>query len=217
LRTAGASEARIAAAYAPPESHVLWGECAVPAGRSETFGFHTFPDLGLVEVLSPETTEPLPPESPGELVITPLVFRGSGLPRWRTGDLALGGITNEPCPNCARTIPRVGPTVLGQAWRREVSLNGRRTLVDLRDAGAAAAERAREWQVELERSRLGDRLFIHLAAGPEPGPMIDLYEDLRRLQEAPTQIVLADTAELAARVERAPRPWPRYLERGDAS
>jgi len=216
LRAAGASEARIAAAYAPPESHVLWAECAVPAGRSETFGFHTFPDLGVVEVLSPETAAPIQEEAPGELVITPLVFRGSGLPRWRTGDLALGGLTTEPCPNCARTVPRVGPTILSDAWRREVSLNGRRTVVDLRDAGAAASERAREWQVELERTRYGDRLFIHLAASPDPGPMIDLYEDLRRLQEAPTQIVLADPTELAARLERAPRPWPRYVERGSA-
>jgi len=27
--------------------------------------------------------------------------------RYRTGDIATGGITTEPCPNCKRTVPRI--------------------------------------------------------------------------------------------------------------
>ncbi len=212
LLAAGASGARIAAAYAPGESHVLWGECSVPAGRPETFGFHTFPDLGVTETLDPETGVPVPEETPGEIVTTQLGFRGGGVPRWRSGDLALGGLTTKPCPNCARSVPRVGPTVVRGAWQHVVTLNGKRSWIDLRDAGAAAAERARLWQVELRRAQGSDELFIHLAAGEDPQPVIELYEDLKRVRSAPTQIVLGSVGELEARRESAPGPWQGFWE-----
>jgi phenylacetate-coenzyme A ligase PaaK-like adenylate-forming protein len=209
----GATHARIAAAYAPGEGHVLWGECSVPAGRAETFGFHTFSDMDLVEIVDPETGTPVAEESPGEIVVTPLGFRGGGVPRWRTGDLALGGLSTKPCPNCGRLAPRVGPSVAKGAWQRVVQLNGKRSWIDLRDAGAAAAERARLWQVELLTDDDGDQLFVYLAAGEEPQPIIDLYEDLNRLRAAPTQVVLGSVGELEARRAGAPGPWPGFLER----
>jgi len=215
LIAAGATDARIAAAYGSAEGRVLWGECSVPAGRTETFGFHTFPDMEILEVVSPETGEPVPDRMPGEIVITPLGFRGGSAPRWRTGDLALGGITTEPCPNCGRTVPRIGPTVRRGAWQRVVTLNGRRSWIDLRDAGAAAAERSSDWQVELRREDGAHQLFVYLGAEDNPGPIIDLYEDLKRLRSRPTQIVLADTAELAARRSAATGPWTRYWDQSD--
>lgn len=216
LLAEGATDARIACAYAPPEGRVLWGECSVPAGRTETFGFHTFPDMDLVEIVSPETTARLPDHMAGEIVITPLGFRGGGVPRWRTGDLALGGVSNEPCPNCGRVLPRVGPSVVRDAWRRTVSFDGTPVEIDLRDAGAAAAERAREWQVELDRNG-DDRLLIVLGAGDDPAPIIDLYDDLARVKVKPSQIVIAGPAELSHRLAQAPAPWHRYWERNGTS
>ncbi|MGZ4128610.1 MAG: phenylacetate--CoA ligase family protein [Actinomycetota bacterium] len=215
LLSLGALDVRIAAAYGSAEGRVLWGECSVPAGRTETFGFHTFPDMEVLEIVSPETGEAIPDHQAGEIVVTPLGFRGGGVPRWRTGDLALGGITTEPCPNCGRRVPRVGPTVRRGAWQRVVALNGSKAWIDLRDAGAAASEHASDWQVELRRNGDGDRLFIYVNAPDEPGPVIDLYEDLKRLHSRPTQIVLADLAELAGRRGAAPGPWQRYWERLD--
>lgn len=213
LIAAGASDARIAATYGTPEGRVLWGECSVPVGRTETFGFHTFPDMEIIEIVSPEDGEVLGEQQPGEIVLTPLGFRGGGVPRWRTGDLALGGVTSEPCPNCGRRVPRVGPTVRRGAWQRVVALKGSKSWIDLRDAGAAARERASDWQVELRRGNDSDQLFIYLNAPDDPAPLIDLYEDLKRLRSWPTQIVLADAAELAGRRSAAPSPWPRYWER----
>ena len=215
LLAAGAKDARIAAAFGSAEGRVLWGECSVPAGRTETFGFHMFPDMEIVEIVNPENGQPVPDRTPGEIVITPLGFRGGGVPRWRTGDLALGGITVEPCPNCGRTVPRVGPTVRRGAWQRVVTLNGRRSWIDLRDAGAAAAERSNDWQVELRQENGGHQLFVYLAAGDQPEPIIDLYEDLKRVRARPAQIVLADAAELAARRSAAGGPWPRYWDRSN--
>lgn len=214
LLAAGAQDARIAAAYAPAEGRVLWGECSVPAGRAETFGFHTFPDMDLVETISPETGKPVDEQVVGEIVLTTLGFRGGGVPRWRTGDLALGGMTSQRCPNCGRTVPRVGPTVVRRAWERTVSLNGSSATLDLRDPGAAAAERADLWQVELVSRPRGDELFVHLEGdGRDPLPVIELYQDLVRLGAPPTQIVLGAGAEVEARIAEAPGPWPRFVER----
>ena len=82
-------------------------------------------------------------------------------------------------------------------------------------AGAAAAERSPDWQVELRRENGAHQLFIYLGAEDKPGPIIDLYEDLKRLRSWPTQIVLADTAELAARRSAASGPWTRYWDQSD--
>lgn len=214
LAGAGASAARIAAAYGVAEGRVLWGECAVPAGKTETFGFHTLPDLEVLEIVSPETGEPLGEEIPGEIVITPLGFRGGGVPRWRSGDLALGGVTSRPCPNCGRTVPRVGPSVRRGAWQRRVNLDGRRVRFDFRDAASAAASRAVDWQIELVGGEDGDQIFLYLQPRSEdPAPLIELYEDLERWGTPPTQIVLATAEELAQRLRSATQLFPRFVER----
>jgi phenylacetate-coenzyme A ligase PaaK-like adenylate-forming protein len=216
VQAAGATNVSIAVAAAPAEGRVLWGECAVPAGRTETFGLHTFPDLDLIEVVSPDTGVPLGEEQPGEIVITPLQFRGGGAPRWRTGDLAVGGMTTKPCPNCGRTVPRVGPAMVRGAWQHVLALNGTQRWVDLREAGAAAAERADQWQVEVLSRDGHDELFVYVAAAPESERLIDLFEDLGRVRATPTQIVLGSEADVAARIAEAPGPWPRYWDKTGA-
>src|SRR5207244_5900977 len=130
-------------------SRVVLGECTVPAGKTETFRFHTLPDMEILEVVAPETGEPLPEETPGEIVTSPLGFRGGGVPRWRSGDLALGGVTTRSCPNCGRSVPRVGPSVRLGAWQRRVRLGGRPVRFDFRYAAVSTAPRAADWQVEL--------------------------------------------------------------------
>jgi phenylacetate-coenzyme A ligase PaaK-like adenylate-forming protein len=213
LQAAGATDARIAAAYGPAEGRVLWGECAVPVGKSETFGFHTYPDLELVEVLSPDTAQSLGEQTPGEITITPLGFRGGGVPRWRSGDLALGGVTSQPCPNCGRTVPRVGPSVRRNAWQRRVRLNGRAVRFDFRYAAASAVPRALEFQVEL----LGgneSKLFVYIRPRSEdPAPLIELFEELERWGTAPTQIVLATEDELRQRLDATEGLFRRFAER----
>lgn len=213
LADAGAA-ARISAVYGPAEGRVLWGECAVPSGRTETFGFHTYPDLEIVEILSPDTGAGAGMETPGEITITPLGFRGGGMPRWRTGDLALGGLTLRPCPNCGRTVARIGPSVQRGAWVRRVVLDGAPGRLDLRDVGVAARGRARDWQLELVAANGAHELFVYVSPLSEDGrPVVELYEDLARWQAAPTQIVLSSGDELRSRLESASGRWPRLWER----
>lgn len=212
LANANAPDARVVAIYGPAEGRVLWAECPVPSGHDQTYGFHTYPDLDVVEIVSPETAERLPEETPGEIVITSVGFRGGGVPRWRTGDLALGGMTTKSCPNCARTVPRVGPSVLPNAWRHTVAQNGSSIEVDLRDAAAAAAERSSSWQVEIRGDDRGDAVFVYLAAGEDVGPALEVYRSLGRIGAPPAQIVLQSEPEIAARLDEAEGPWPRYVE-----
>lgn len=70
----------------------------------EQNGMHVWEDSFLVEVVDPQTLEPLPPGQMGELIFTNLTRRGMPLLRYRTRDLA--SYDPEPCP-CGRYSRRI--------------------------------------------------------------------------------------------------------------
>jgi phenylacetate-CoA ligase len=78
--------------------------------REERGGSHVNEDHFLVEVIDPETGEPLPDGDEGELVFSTLTKEALPLLRYRTGDIA--SIDSAPCP-CGRTLARMG-TVRGR-------------------------------------------------------------------------------------------------------
>jgi phenylacetate-CoA ligase len=78
--------------------------------REERAGSHVNEDHFLVEVVDPETGEPLPDGAEGELVFSTLTKEALPLLRYRTGDIA--SIDSAPCP-CGRTLARMG-TVRGR-------------------------------------------------------------------------------------------------------
>ncbi len=67
-------------------------------------GLHVQEDHFLVEVVDPETGEPLSEGSDGELVFTTLLKEAQPLIRYRTRDV--GSITTVPC-SCGRTLARI--------------------------------------------------------------------------------------------------------------
>jgi phenylacetate-CoA ligase len=67
-------------------------------------GLHVQEDHFLVEVVDPESGEPLPEGADGELVFTTLLKEAQPLIRYRTGDI--GSISTEPCV-CGRTMARI--------------------------------------------------------------------------------------------------------------
>lgn len=71
---------------------------------SESHGLHVAEDQFLVEVVDPETLEPVPDGQLGELVITTLTRECSPLIRYRTRDLTR--IIDEPCA-CGRTHRKI--------------------------------------------------------------------------------------------------------------
>ncbi len=74
------------------------GECL------ERSGLHLAEDHFVVEVIDPETLEPVPEGSVGELVITTLTREALPVIRFRTRDLA--SVTTAPCA-CGRTVARM--------------------------------------------------------------------------------------------------------------
>jgi phenylacetate-CoA ligase len=67
-------------------------------------GMHIQDDHFLVEVIDPDTLQPVPEGSSGELVFTTLTREASPVLRYRTRDIA--SVTYEPCA-CGRTTPRM--------------------------------------------------------------------------------------------------------------
>jgi phenylacetate-CoA ligase len=67
-------------------------------------GLHVFEDHFLIEIVDPETLEPLPDGEYGEVVFTTLTKEGIPIVRYRTRDLSR--IISEPC-QCGRTFRRM--------------------------------------------------------------------------------------------------------------
>jgi phenylacetate-CoA ligase len=74
------------------------GECGLRTGQ------HVAEDHFIVEVLDPESSEPVPEGEVGELVFTSLTKEASPVLRYRSRDLAI--LTREPCA-CGRTTARI--------------------------------------------------------------------------------------------------------------
>ncbi|HHW07147.1 MAG TPA: phenylacetate--CoA ligase [Clostridia bacterium] len=70
----------------------------------EKQGLHIWEDHFLVEIIDPDTGEPLPPGETGELVITSLTKEALPMIRYRTRDIT--HLIEEPCP-CGRTHRRL--------------------------------------------------------------------------------------------------------------
>ncbi len=77
--------------------------CAVQCEAGE--GHHVrHPEL-ILEIVDPDSGQPLPPGIPGELVVTTFAQEAMPLFRYRTGDRAR--LMETPCP-CGGTLPRLG-------------------------------------------------------------------------------------------------------------
>lgn len=168
----GSPDVHVMATYGFTEAKMAFPECV---GEShDASGYHLSPDLGLVEIIDQKTGEPVPDGRPGEIVFTPLNARGTVVMRYRTGDIAEGGLTWEKCPNCDRTCPRLLGPISRVSEVRELHIDKLKgTLVNfnllehlLDDQKGIAA-----WQIEL-RKRNDDALDtdeVHLHLTAEPG------------------------------------------------
>lgn len=102
----GSPDVVVVATYGFTEAKLAWAECPFTPGHTPP-GYHLFPDLGIFEVIDPETGRTVPDGTGGELVYTPLEQRGTVVLRYRTGDFIEHGLTYEPCPYCGRRMPRL--------------------------------------------------------------------------------------------------------------
>lgn len=149
----GSPHVAIMSTYGFTEAKLAFSECYNPPGQP-SHGFHTYPDMGFVEIIDPHTGQRVPDRHPGEIVYTPLDARGTVVLRYRTGDLIEGGITREPCPYCGSTCPRLIGKIsrvsdirrlnIGKLKGTLVDFNALENLLDDTDGLGA-------WQIELRK------------------------------------------------------------------
>jgi len=202
----GAGRVDVLATYGFTEAKAAFNECPAPRG-AEPSGYHLSPDLGIVEIIDPESGKIVADCQPGEIVYTPLDSRGSVVLRYRTGDLISGGLSHEPCPYCGRTCPRlVGEISRVSEFRRLDIRKLKGTLVNFNALEHVLddTDEIRCWQVEI-RKRNDDPYEcdeLHLTVTPMPGQeRAELERKLtRRFRNAtevtPNAIHLVPLAEL---------------------
>src|SRR5258706_7479992 len=164
----GAANMDVVATYGFTEAKLAWPECPFPHDQPSG-GYHLYPDLGIIEVIDPDSGRPLPPGEPGELVFTPLEARGSVVLRYRTGEFTDGGLTYEPCPYCARTLPRLLGNISRRSEVEQMNLDKiKGTLVDFNELEHVLdnAPQIGAWQVELRKVNDDpmelDELILHV-------------------------------------------------------
>jgi phenylacetate-CoA ligase len=150
----GSPGVHVIATYGFTEAKLAFTECPFKAGETPT-GYHVYPDMGIIEVINPETGEPVPDGVGGEIVWTPINARGTVVLRYRTGDHIEHGITWDTCPGCGRRMPRL----LGRISRvsdfralRFQKVKG--TIVDFNDLEHALDDvrGLGAWQIELRKA-----------------------------------------------------------------
>ena len=156
------------ATYGFTEAKMAWAECSCPPGQLSA-GYHLYPDLGIVEIIDPQTGKVVPTGEPGEIVFTPLAARGTAVLRYRTGDFIDGGMTFAACPYCHRTLPRLVGRISRSSEIKEMNLDKiKGTLVDFNELEHVLddAPHIGAWQVELRKAHDDpldlDEIILHV-------------------------------------------------------
>jgi phenylacetate-CoA ligase len=121
-------------------------------------GAHVNEDHFLVEVVDPESGEPLADGEVGELVFTTLTKEALPLLRYRTGDLA--SLTREPCA-CGRTFARMS-RVLGRTDDMLIIRGVNVFPSEIERALLAIPELAPHYQLVVERPGNLDELTVQV-------------------------------------------------------
>jgi len=165
---AGSPHVDILGTYGFTEAKMAWPECPYPED-SVSGGYHLSPELGIVEIVDPDTGEPVPAGQGGEIVFTPLEARGSVVIRYRTGDIIDGGVVFEACPHCGRRLPRLVGNISRKSEVKEMHLEKLKgTLVDFNALEHVLddCEWVDTWQLELRKRHDDpldlDELILHV-------------------------------------------------------
>ncbi len=169
----GSPEAKIVATYGFTEAKMAWAECPAPITDSPP-GFHLYPDLGIIEIIDPETGEPQPEGVGGEIVWTPLAARGTVVLRYRTGDLSECGISYDPCPCCGRRGGRLVGKISRVSDKRSLRFQKiKGTIIDFNELELLLDDvrGLGSWQVELRKKNNDpnqmDELVVHAACAAD--------------------------------------------------
>jgi phenylacetate-CoA ligase len=146
----------------------IYGGAEVPFIAAEcnaAAGMHLNPDF-IVELLHPETREPVAAGEPGVVVATEMERAAEPMIRYWTGDI-VAGLDREPC-SCGRTTPRMG-RVLGRVGEIP-RVKGLFLVPKQIEAGLAQIDGSGRFQVVIDRPGRQDTVVLrveHPAAASE--------------------------------------------------
>jgi len=129
----------------------------------EQNGMHVWEDAFLMEVVHPETLEPLGPGEVGELVFTNLTREGMPLLRYRTRDLA--SYDDRPCP-CGRTSRRIS-RIQGRSDDMLIVKGVNIFPLQIDRVLMARPEVGTHYLVEVSRENFNDLLTVKVEVQPE--------------------------------------------------
>jgi phenylacetate-CoA ligase len=185
----GSPDVKVIATYGFTEAKLAFTECPFTPGDTPT-GYHLYPDMGIVEVINPETGEPVPDGTGGEIVWTPINARGTVVLRYRTGDQIENGLTWEPCPCCGRRMPRLMGRISRVSDFRAMRFQKiKGTIVDFNELEHALddAPGVGAWQIELRKAHNDplelDEIVLHVVRMAD-APEASLERALRELLQA---------------------------------
>jgi phenylacetate-CoA ligase len=122
----------------------------------EQNGMHVWEDSYLLEVVDPQTLEPVPPGALGELVFTNLTRQGMPLIRYRSRDLA--SYDDRPCP-CGRTSRRIS-RIQGRTDDMIILKGVNIFPMQIEQVLLAMPEVYTNYLVELQRENFNDQMVV---------------------------------------------------------
>ena len=126
-------------------------------------GLHYWADLFIIEILDPDTLEPMPEGETGEMVVTSLCKEGAPLLRYRTGDLCR--VIKGECP-CGLSMPR-HDKILGRSDDMIIFRGVNIYPGQITDVLAAIPELGGEYHIELSRGEDGrDSMLLSVERAP---------------------------------------------------
>ncbi len=153
----------------------------------EQNGMHVWEDSFLLEVLDPNTLEPVPPGVPGELVFTNLTRQGMPLLRYRTRDLA--SYDDAPCA-CGRGFRRLS-RIMGRTDDMLIIKGVNIFPMQIDKVLMAMPEVGAQYLVELTRKDFSDVMLVKVEVQQN-----FFQEDLRYLKQLQKRITEALKSEL---------------------
>lgn len=208
------------ATYGFTEAKAAFLECVEGARSGQDVGYHLFPDIGFVEILREEydydpatMMQPvryLVPCEDGEVgIITYSQLVGHGTVVWRYPTFDYGSLTNEPCPACGRTVPRILPPIFRKTSDMMKTFRG--TQIDCNSVFAILSEDSdiEKWQVVFSGTLGGSDEAMEVIVAAQPDRNIEgiqqrimrLFEE--RIEVKPTTIIFETREQLLERLGTA--------------
>lgn len=176
-------------------------------------GFHIWTDLALIEVLDPDSWEPVPEGTPGRLVATSL-FSNNGAPflRWDSGDIVVYKDQGDSdTPFSVFPVIRHAHRTAGFFKVRGVNVNHQ----EFEDF-MFEDQQINDFKVEILTGEDGLDIFelsVELKRGAEPDAAVtDILERTKRTFEVTPRVVTLETGVLAAEFAASVKA-PRFVDR----